>query len=754
MMVRMRPALGAFRSRRVDLALLALFGASVLAAALAMARFRIDPSLDFSLPEGPATREYDEASALFPSEPSLIAALPAAGGPLGAAGIARLSEAAAALARIGARRGSWTVFSPLDASDARRVGDELAEEPLVAGPSDDPARVRAVFDASPLFTRVFLSADRSSWTIYLRSSVIGPALYEALDEARAAIPELRFAGFPLYRSFNERALSREFPILLAAATLVLLAIELAITRSLAAAAFLWFFSLAPTFFLMALFAATGTPLRIHLVLAPALTLALTNSYVTHVYRGWAGTGFDPEAALRIKGKIVLLDAATTVLGYGGLFASPLAELRALGLYCIAGCAFSLAMALVFMPAALGLVRRPSAAARRFRERALREASASAEASAGGSPAPDAPRGATGSAAAPWRRPRAVGLAWAAAAALLGLASLRVEAGRADEDMFAPWSSEAREFAFFASSYAGLSEVSLVVETGRENGIVDLGLFRALRDVEAVLGRQSCVGSVYGYADVVAEGLARWEGLPGSAEPRSDRDIGETLELLSGTSGASFSRDLVDADWSAARFAVSLSPSFDGMRDIEALRAAVARVALPAGARILWGGRETRCAIEERAFLAGQVSGTFLFLAALLAGLVLVLRSFRRAAAVSIVPVTGFLASLGLMGLAGWKLSSVHAVALATIAGTGVDNALVLVLHGWTREARDASVDTTVLIVAAVLTLCFSVSFLIAQTALVCAAGLAASTAAAVLVLPALEAPRPASGPGRRGPRRP
>ncbi len=695
----------------------------LLAAGFSLRGFRIDPSLAIKLPENPASRELREADGLFPVERSLVVALPVEDGPVSAKGIARLAEVSGGLRSLGEARGAWTLVSPLTVSDLERVGDAMVEAPLVAGPAEDPLRLHGRLDASLLLKKLFLSAKGSAWTLYLRVHVEREELLAGVDEAKALWPELRFAGQPYYQAMNGRILSREFPLLLAAAALVLLAIELVIMRSLAPAVFLWIFSLLPTFFLIALFSLTGTALRLDLVLAPALTLALTNSYVTHIYRGWAAESFDAMAALRSKGKVVLLDALTTLLGYGGLLVSPLVELRTLGLFCIAGCLISLVVALVSMPAALSLVRSPSRAARRF------------AASAAVPPVPGPSR--EGRIGRPGRR--LAPLAWSAAALVMGFFALKLEAGISVRDYFVPGSARAAEFSFFDKEYSGLGEATLVVETGREYGLVDLDLFRALRDLERGLAAVPDLGSVYGYTDLVAEASARWDGKPGTVEPATQEEIGEMLELLSGTKGATLSKGVVDADWSAARFTVTLAPGFQPVQDMDRLRAAADAAWRATGckARLLWGGAAAESAIEEKAYLSGQISGTFLFFAALVLGLVLVLRSFPKALAVSLVPILGFLASLGLMGLLGWRLCSVHALALATIAGTGVDNALALVLGGWSREARDAAVDSSILIVLSVLALCFCSSYYIVQAAIVCSVGLVASALASVILIPAL-----------------
>jgi len=684
---------------------------------LALPRLCIDPSIGSSLIKNAEMRELEEASTLFPDEHLVIVSLPC-GDPFSPSALTRLDVLSSALEAAGGGE-AWRLYSPTTVETFTRQGEELLSSPL-CGPADDTAAVRSRFATSPLFSRLFLSSDGHAWTLLLSVRVSGAALLAPLESLRASFPEIRIAGAHYYSALNERTLLREFKPLLIGSAVILLAIEFLILRAVGPAILLWAFSLLPPLLLLGLFVATGTPMRLQYVLAPVLALSLSNSYVTHMYRGWAEGGCDSRAAVRSRARIVLLDAGTTVLGFGSLFASPVRELAVLGAFSIAGAAFSVAVGLIGLPAALGLVGRPSATALRF-------------------------AAVTGSSLATPRRPGLRIATWAATCALLGLFALRLESGIEPRDQFLPWSRLAGEARYFDAAYSGLDEASIVVSTGKENGLVDLGTFRALDAIERDLASLPEIGAVYGPTDLVKEALARWEGSSLAAEePKSDADIGESLELLSSAGGGLFSRGFVDSAWSSAKLRIAVSPRFRVAMDYPILKSraeAVIKESLP-GVTLLWGGDIARNSIEQRAFIKGQVGGGLGFFALLFVGLCLVFRSIPRAFAVSSVPLSGFLACLGVMGLADWRISPVHAIALATIAGTGVDNAIVLVLRGWSVEARDATVDTTVLIVLSMSSLLFCSSYLVVQTAIVCMIGLIASTVTATLVLPSICRQRP------------
>jgi uncharacterized protein len=705
-----------FFSRSIDLAVLLAAVAAAVLAALSLRNLRFDPDLGASVRANAEKAEFEAANRYFPDEHLVFVSLPCAD-PFASASLRRLRDLSSSLEE-GERAGKWRLYGPTTVKDFVLGGDRLVSETLydpTADASSSGERLRARLQASPLLSRLFLSTDRKAWTLILSPKLSDEGLLSAISDAKRSFPEIKVGGLPYHSAIGHRILVGEFGPLIAGSAAILLVVEFALVRSFGMALLLWACSSLPALLLMGLFAVTGTPMRLHYALAPALTLALSNSYVTHMHLGWTECGFDPRAALRSKAKASLLDAATTALGFGSLFLSPIAELVTLGAFSIAGAAFSVLSGLVVLPAALGLVDRPAKASLRF---------------SAGKPAKMVEP----------RSPGARIAVWAAACIALVFFSLRLENGYEIGKVYLPWTDKAREASYIEKTYEGLNEISLVLPTGKENGLVDPAFFRSMKALQRDIASMPGVVSVYGPGDLVEEILARWEGASvGSVEPESESDIGESLQLLSGSAGGLFSRGFVDASWSTAKMRIAVASGFKAATDFLDLKVrvdgAIAR-RLP-GIGPLWSGDIVGNSIEQRCFIKGQISGGLGFFAALFVGLCLFFRSITRAFLVTLVPVTGFLASLGLMGILGWSITAMHAVALATIAGTGVDSAIVLVLGGWSKEARAGTVSSTLLVSVSMASLLFCTSYFVVQTTIICIAGLAASALAAIFVLPAL-----------------
>jgi len=685
--------------------------AFLLASLALLPRLRFDSTLESHLSNRSALSAVDAAESIFPPEHLTLIALPCAN-PFSPNSINRLTQVSSRIRGwISTNNEKWNFYSPTTVSTLEKQGGNLLSSPIVESSHDGNA-AKERLEASPLLHKLFLTKDGNAWILYLGVDKIDGRLSNFLIDLRSDFPELKFAGAPWVLSRTYDTFNREFGLLLALAALVLLVIQYALYRSVPVALFLWAFSLVPTILLLGLMIALGKPMRIAYVLAPVMTLALSTSYITHLFRSWVLCGHDPGKALADRTSIILFDAGTTVFGFASMLFSPIADLVFLGWISIAGVAISLIVIMIGMPAALGLARRPPRLSKRIVE-----------------PSGPSRKSVPG-------LPRLLGLA--AIILVLAASSLRIGIGYEARDIFPPWTKFGRDISWFETHLSGLNEAGLVIQTGRENGIVDLRFWKGLEELEGGLRRIPGVGFVYGPPDLVGEVLARYVGKAGSLDVTSEADIGESLELLSGSTGSIFSRGFVGEDWSNLLVHVTVSPDFNAIRDMPILMAkttALASQTIP-GAKLSWSGDIVRSAVVEGAFINGQISGTFVFFGMLVVGLAIAFRSLWKALAISIVPLMGFLAALGLMGILGWNLSAENAVALAVIAGTGVDSAIVVVKRGWSGEARDATVDTTILVVGAILVLVFSSFFLIVQTAIICAVGLVASTLTTIFALPA------------------
>jgi len=705
--------------RRLDFAAIALvcaMGALCLAVLVALPGLAIDPRLGLRLPPGSLRAEADAVDELFPPRSAVLAFLPASG-PFTPQALALLSSASATLERAGEDRDgsgpAWQVISPLTTQDLSLEGDALVSTPLVGGPDDDPRRVRYRIESSPLFKSLFISGDGAGWTMILETNFADEALLRRIDEARSECPELLFAGLPYALALNGRILRNEFYLILAATALALLVAEYLLFRKLRVALLLWSFSLVPALLLLGLYVLTGTALRLHLVLAPGLAICLSTSYVVHLYHGWRSNGLDARGALRSRGRLIVLDAATTVLGFSSLFSSPVPELRQIAAFSIAAALIPLATTAFGLAPILHLVAR--------RREAL----------------PFAEDDLSVKAASPRAR-LAVPAIWALGTAVLAYVALGLSSGYEPKDLFTPGSAARIEAETIARSYSGVEEVDVMVETGSEYGLLDPAVYRAVRDLALDLGSHPGVAGVHSYPDAVGEVLARLRGLPGTAEPSSAEEIGEALELLSSRSDGSSVRLFVDSDWSAAMVRLSMRPTFRAVRDMAALRAAAAASSsahgLPTPA---FGGMAVRAGAAEELFIKGQFIGDILFFITLIAGLALVLRSLKKAFVVAMAPVTGLLASLAVLAALGWPFSSVHAIALGVVLGTGVDNAIMISLGGWTGESRAVSAEAALLVACGFAAFLGCSSYFMIQTAIACMAGLGASALVANTLVPVL-----------------
>lgn len=701
-----KPLLG----RASDLVVAAILTMVLAASLFLLPRLGFDSSLESKLSDQSGLAELQAAESIFPPEHLALLALPCES-TYSESSLARLQTLGQRIEEWSAKRNcGWKLYSPTTVTTFENEAGELTSVTIVGTSRSGDLAERRLQD-SPLLSRLFLSRDGKAWILYLDIAKIDGELDRMLRSLRVEFPELKVSG-PVWAMARTKAVfGREFGLLLGLAALVLLLIQCFLYRSAVVGLLLWAFSLLPTLALLGVIVLLGKPLRIAFVLAPVMTLALSTSYITHLFRSWLYCDCDPRAALRDRAGIILLDAGTTLFGFSSMLVSPIADLVFLGWLAILGVVLSLLFILFGLPSVLGLARRAPSVSQRVLE-------------------PSRARG-------PGKRGIGRIAAWATLALVLGALSLRIGLGYRSSDLFSPWTREGQDLAWFDEHLPGSSEAGLVVSSGRPEGIVDMAFWEGLERTEAALRQQPGVAFVYGPSEIVGELLARYEGRGGIAEPKSEKDIGEALELLSESGGGLFSRGFVSSAWSDALIHVSFTPGFDGIRDFPTLSREGLRLGteyLPA-AKLAWSGDVARHAIVERAFIAGQISGSFLFFGLLLVGLVVVFRSVPKALAISIVPLTGFLAALGCMGLLGWNLNAENAVALAVIAGTGVDSAIVVVRRGWSGEARDAAADTTLLVVGAVLVLLLSSFFLIVQTAVICAVGLVASTLSTIYVLP-------------------
>ncbi len=148
------------------------------------------------------------------------------------------------------------------------------------------------------------------------------------------------------------------PVLLSG--LVGIVIAFLVLRSIKLAAIVMLVSVYSAAAMLAIVAATGTPLNLVLVVMPNLLMVLTLSGAIHVANYWCHAVADgvqrPEAhAIRTAWKPCVLASMTTAIGLLSLLTSQLSPVREFGWFSAWGCLLSLVMVLGVLPAVLTLL---------------------------------------------------------------------------------------------------------------------------------------------------------------------------------------------------------------------------------------------------------------------------------------------------------------------------------------------------------------------------------------------------------------
>jgi hypothetical protein len=325
-------------------------------------------------------------------------------------------------------------------------------------------------------------------------------------------------------------------------------------------------------------------------------------------------------------------------------------------------------------------------------------------------------------------------------------------------IFNPNSEVGKTIDYFQERNGGIDELELVVDMQEEYALIDLDLFRALKEVCAALQSSPDVSQVIGYTDFVEWANAGLHGQSEPLEPRSNAVIGETLELISSRSvGLGIDR-LVDPSYSRTRilirFGISALTAGESERRLNRIRSTVRSLMhekLP-GVEYHLVGQALK---NERMLLylvRGLLSGLALFVPLLLLFLLLVFRSLLWAVITMVPTVSAIILYLGIMGWFHIPFNYSTAFSTAIVLGVSVDDVLYFVLFYrqqarllgrekamelTRRKAGVATVQTTVIIDVGLSVLLLSVYTAITHSAILAASGLSFATAVTLLVVPSL-----------------
>lgn len=706
-----------------------------LASVAALGSLEFRSGLDPIMPEDdPYMRQLRKAEETFGAQGLIIGATEIGDG-IDDAELTEIDR----LTRLGAAVEGGSVISVTNLSDLFLEGDTLVERRLYDPSATSQEVLRTRLRGTPLFRKLFVSVDNRALLMYFIPHPDTTAVDYAAD-LLATLPEgeVRLFGDGVFEHLATTTAMRELLVVGLIAIAVVLVIESFITRSLLGGLLLTTVSLIPSIWTLGLFAVIGTPVSVSTIPIPVIVLVLATSYSIHVHRHVAANDFAIESALDPLTGVVAAAAFTTLFGFFTLTVVPSALLREVGWFIALGTLEGLLCALFLLPRLLRwwtARRPPHPTTRRF----------------------DGRRVSTGS--------PAVRLAILGATALiltLGLPNIR--ARESFRDAFVASHPISRSVDYYQRRTNADHELELVVDTGREYGLVDPAVLDSLRRLQDRYAQRDLSIHSISYVDLVEWFLGRLEGNLDPVSPRSEADIGEAMELLSGRQTVLGLESLANASWSEARIVLWADVAmrqerFDPMgvagggQEPSILDTVVteARRFVP-DARVTLLGLPVRNARQTGYLVRSQVLSLVLFGVFLIVFLLAVFRSLAWAIVATVPTAFGVIVYYGVLGWLGLLNDPTHVLMICALLGVSNDDVLYfLIVYRRERVSRDHDdaltetlhrtgvpiVQTTGIIAAGVAVFYASTIRYLGEAAFVLTVGLIAATGTTLLVVPTI-----------------
>jgi hydrophobe/amphiphile efflux-3 (HAE3) family protein len=229
--------------------------------------------------------------------------------------------------------------------------------------------------ADPIARNMVVSADGSSLSAYFPVSLQNEyekvfRSVEGIIQPLKAEMDIRITGGLLYNRAVLAHLYNDLPVFLGLSLIIILVsyyLSFRTKRSLALPVIVVVLGTVWTVGVMALL---GFKLTIVQIMTPPLVLILGSAYSIHMlnqyYREARVSGENKHWIVDSVAHInttIFLASATTVFGFASLLTSSLRQLREFGVATSVGIAFSALLALIFLPAALSLLKPPTAVQR-------------------------------------------------------------------------------------------------------------------------------------------------------------------------------------------------------------------------------------------------------------------------------------------------------------------------------------------------------------------------------------------------------
>lgn len=714
----------------VDHPLWTLSGIGLITVAFALFLPRLGFQADYSqmLPaDDPVVAQYRRARDLFGGQSILLLAVAAEeGGTLfdlpSLATLYRITEELQGFVQEGLIE---EVISPVTVDVVQGTAAAITVRPILGGPprtEDDVAQFRQTVLAERLVRDTLFRSDGSAALFILKAhpdyeddeQAMGRVVahLEGIPSRHGGPEQFHISGDAAFLVYVNRYMRKDLAFLLPVVVLVVVAVLLVSFGTVRGVALPLAVVLVGVVWTMGLVAAVGAKLTMISTFLPVLLVAIGSAYGIHVVNDHAELarhGGDRRLlARRIADEMVVPIAGaalTTAAGFLTLLSSFLVPTREFGAFAAFGTIVAFVLSLTLIPAVLAVLPVPSVRERRARR--LFDAAVS--------------RG-VGFVA---RHPvLTVGVASAVCGGFLsGVPRLRVESDvtryfRADSPVV-------QGIAFVEERFGGSQELSVVVDTGRVDGLKDPEVLRFLERLQTFLEARPEVGSTSSLADLVKETYftLRGDDPDHYRIPDTARAVAQVL-LLYESGGGEVTRGMAAQRFSQGRIAarvrsVGLAGYTALTGDLEAFIAAEKPEAI---ASAFVTGSPALYVELSRKLIQSQVVSLAASFGAVALIVILVMASVGTGLLALIPLVVTVAGNFGVMGYAGAHLDMATVMIASLTVGIGVDYAVHFLSRYRTErgvgrshgEALAQTVRTSgrgILVNAATLTLGFLVMLL-------------------------------------------
>lgn len=636
-----------------------------------------------------------------------------------------------------------SVFSMTTVKDIRG-GEEGALEfvPFIDNLDEDtpPAELVSVIKTHALFAKFFISRDGQAFSIYVfpEDTTIDreliPRIIDSITEVSGNDNGTRIEVFGerILLFYVHQNTAKDFIYLGVLALIVVFIIEIVVTRSLLYAVILWISSLLPAVWCLSLFPVFHLQMDVTTIMVPIIVLALSTSYGIHLFRFYSlDASQNMFETLKGVTPIILYAAVTTIVGFSSLLVSRLKELKIFGAFLMIGIFFALLLALFLLPSLVALVQKRL----KRQNHLLRIPSL-------------------------WKRRNFFYQSVLSLAVLMVCAAIGItfiEHNYLYYRLFRPRSIITRSIAYFDKRFGGLDELALIIDSGKEYGLVDAGFFTGVKNLSNKLSEESMVLQTYSYVDFVEWIDERISGQETGLRAVTEEAIGESLELLSSGESVLGIDTLVDAAYSRAKVLIRFqSQSTSGLAPSEVLTSLKVRITRIMETYFPGIGFDIIGAPIDNEQLhmyivKGQRDGILLFFPILFAFLLYLFKSFKWALIAVLPTLLGVFFFLGAMGWLNIPLDPPIAISLAAVLGVSVDDVIYFLvflkqqlksappLEALALTLQKAGVGifhTTIIIVVGVGVLLFSTMLSVVYSGLLTGVTLSFCTLVTLIVVPA------------------